>query len=67
VFAWQAFAGVRFNLNRNMSIGVGYKYFTTMDTSYSYPPAFPGSGPNFRLNFDGVRSHCALAFFRCTF
>jgi opacity protein-like surface antigen len=66
VFAWQAFAGVRVNLNPNMSLSVGYKYFTTEDTSFTYPPAF-GGGPNFRLSFDGVKTHCVLVSFRCTF
>ena len=27
VFAWQAFGGLRYRINQNMSVGAGYKYF----------------------------------------
>lgn len=59
VFAWQAFAGVRVNLNPTMSLSVGYKYFTTEDTSFG--------DPSFRVKFAGVKTHCVLVSFRCTF
>lgn len=67
VFAWQAFAGLRFELNRNISLGVGYKYFTTEDSSFSYPPLFPGTSPNFRVGFDGVKTHSVLFTFQMRF
>lgn len=67
VFAWQAFAGLRFELNKQMSLGLGYKYFSTEDTSFSYPPLFPGSGPDFHLGFDGVKSHSVLFVFQMKF
>jgi len=67
VFAWQAFAGLRFDLNKQMSLGVGYKYFWTEDTSFSYPPLFPGTGSNFRVGFDGIRSHSVLFTFQMKF
>jgi opacity protein-like surface antigen len=67
VFAWQAFAGLRFNLNEKMTLGIGYKYFVTQDTSFSYPPAYPGTGPNFSLSFEGIRSHTALVAFQVKF
>lgn len=55
VFAWQAFAGLRFQLARNLSLGVGYKFLATEDPSFTYPP------DNFHVNFDGVRTHSVMA------
>ena len=55
VFAWQAFAGVRLRLARNLSLGVGYKFLATRDPSFSYPP------DDFHVNFDGVRTHSIMA------
>ena len=62
VWAWQAFAGLKFQLTRNIFIGVGYKYFATEDSSFSYPPA-----PNFPVGFDGVQTHSVLATFELKF
>jgi opacity protein-like surface antigen len=67
VFAWQAFAGLRFELNKQISMGVGYKYFSTEGSSFSYPPLFPGTGPDFHVGFDGVRSHSVLFAFQMKF
>ena len=66
VFAWQAFAGLRFNLNDHLSAGVAYKYFNTEDSSYHYPPLYY-YGPDLRLGFEGMRLHqivltCTLKF-----
>lgn len=55
VFAWQAFAGVRFKLSENLSLGLGYKYFATGDPSFNYPPS-----PAFPVSFEGVRTHSVL-------
>ena len=55
VFAWQAFAGVRFQLARNVSLDVGYNFFATEDPSFTYPP------DNFHVNFDGARTHSVMA------
>jgi opacity protein-like surface antigen len=55
VFAWQGFAGVRFMVSQNISVGLGYKYFQTQDTLYSYPP-----GPNLNIGLRGVRTHSVL-------
>ncbi len=55
VFAWQAFAGLRFRLARDLSLGVGYKYFATADPTFTYPP------DNFNVGFDGVRTHSVMA------
>ena len=67
VWAWQAFAGVRFELNKQAYLGLGYKYFATESSSFSYPPLFPGSGPDFHMAFDGVRSHSVLFVFNMKF
>jgi opacity protein-like surface antigen len=67
VFAWQAFAGLRLKLNDNMSLGIGYKYFVTQDTTFTYPPGYPGSGPDLSLTFTGIRSHTALVAFQARF
>jgi opacity protein-like surface antigen len=55
VFAYQAFAGVRFTLGPNVSVGVGYKYFATADPTFSYPPS-----PNLNVRFSGIQSHSVL-------
>jgi len=55
VFAWQAFAGLRFQLARNLSLGVGYKFLATEDPTFTYPP------DNFSVGFDGARTHSVMA------
>ena len=67
VLAWQAFAGVRFKLSEQMSLGIGYSYFGTADASLSYPPAYPGGGPDFPLGFEGIRAHSVLFSFQVKF
>jgi opacity protein-like surface antigen len=55
VFAYQAFAGVRFMLAPNFSLGVGYQYFATGGPTFSYPP-----GPNVNASFSGVHTHSVM-------
>ena len=55
VFAYQAFAGVRFMLSPNFSLGVGYKYFATGNPTFSYPPE-----PNLDIAFSGVHTHSIM-------
>lgn len=62
VFAYQAFAGVRFMLTPQMSLGVGYKYFATDNPTFSYPPS-----PDFDVGFQGVRTHSVLFTFQLNF
>jgi opacity protein-like surface antigen len=62
VFAWEAYAGLRFQLSPNMSFGIGYKYFATGNPDFSYPPA-----PNFDVSFRGVETHSILASFSVSF
>ncbi|MDE8347523.1 MAG: outer membrane beta-barrel protein [Acidocella sp.] len=62
VFAWEAYAGLRFNLTPNLAFGVEYKYFGTGAPTFSYPPA-----PNFDVGFSGVQTHSILANFELSF
>lgn len=66
VFAYQFSAGVRFDLNDQMSIGVGYKYFATEDSSFEYG-SFSGGGPVVRLGIEGVRTHVVTVSFNMKF
>lgn len=62
VFAYQGFAGMRFTLGPNVSLGVGYKYFATQDPTFSYPPS-----PNFNVAFKGVQTHTIMFTLQCNF
>jgi opacity protein-like surface antigen len=62
VFAWQAFAGLRFQLTPRIALDVGYKYFNTGDPNFSYPPS-----PNFDVGFKGVQTHSILASLHVSF
>jgi opacity protein-like surface antigen len=62
VFAWQVFAGVRFKLDPNISIGVGYDFFATGNPTFSYPPS-----PNLNAEFQGVRTHSIMFTFQANF
>jgi opacity protein-like surface antigen len=66
VFAWQVFAGLRFDLNEHMSMGAGYKYFVTGDSSFTYS-AFNGQGPDVHLGIEGTRSHMIMFVFNMKF
>ncbi|HVU28622.1 MAG TPA: outer membrane beta-barrel protein [Verrucomicrobiae bacterium] len=62
VFAWQAFAGLRFKISPLVSLGVGYKYFTTGSPTFNYP-----ADQNFDVSFDGVKTHSVLLTFQIKF
>lgn len=62
VFAYQAFAGVRFMLTPNVSLGVGYQYFATGNPTFSYPPE-----PNLDIAFAGVHTHTIMFTLQCNF
>jgi opacity protein-like surface antigen len=64
VFAYQLSAGVRFNFNDQMSIGITYKYFATDDSDFSYEGFF---GPDQHLGIEGVRSHLVTVSFNMMF
>ncbi len=62
VFAYEAFAGVRFMVSQNVSLGLGYKYFATGNPTFSYPPA-----PNLDIAFSGVHTHTVMFTLSCDF
>jgi opacity protein-like surface antigen len=64
VFAYQLSAGVRFNFNDQMSIGVTYKYFATDDSDFTYEGFL---GPDQHLGIEGVRSHLLTVSFNMAF
>ncbi len=61
VFAWQAFAGLRFKLSDTTSLGIGYKYFATEDPAFTYPP------DSFSVGVQGVRAHSVLFTLQVSF
>jgi opacity protein-like surface antigen len=62
VFAWQAFAGVRFQLDPSISLGVGYNFFMTGNPTFSYPPS-----PNLNAEFEGIRAHTIMFTLQANF
>jgi opacity protein-like surface antigen len=64
VFAYSASAGVRFNVSRHFSAAIGYNYFATGDTSYTYYGAF---GSSINANFKGVQANSVMFTLRWLF
>jgi opacity protein-like surface antigen len=62
VFTYQIFAGLRFDLNPWMSVGVGYKYFASGDSSYSFESLFC-CRPDLQLRFEGMSLHMVTGNF----
>jgi opacity protein-like surface antigen len=52
VFAWQGSAGVRFDLNPKMSLGIGYRFLHTDPSTFSYESYHHGPTLDF-----GISSH----------
>ena len=59
--AGQIFAGVRFLLTPQASIGLGHKFYATGDPTFTYPP------DNFNVGFKGARTHSVLFTFNLKF
>lgn len=65
VFAYQAFAGLRYDINEHMSAGVAYHYFVTTGADWK---AESSSGTDTdHLRFSGVQSHAVTATFEYRF
>ncbi|MBC8002751.1 MAG: outer membrane beta-barrel protein, partial [Opitutaceae bacterium] len=62
VFAWQAFAGVRYRIDPNMSIGAGYKYYQAQGGSWDVQ--YSGSNS---IQFGQARVHGILVEFNMKF
>lgn len=54
VFAWQAMAGVKYELRTGLNLGLLYKYLWTGDTQWDLEDE--------RLEMDGMRTHSILGF-----
>ena len=59
--AWQAEAGLKYALTKNVSIGVAYKYFNTLNQRWFF------SNINDHVKFDGVHIHAIVASVTWTF
>jgi opacity protein-like surface antigen len=66
VFAWQAFAGVRFMLSPKISMGLGYDFFMTGNPTFHYPFSSPPP-PNLNVEFEGVRTHSIIFMLQANF
>lgn len=62
VFAWQAFAGVRYKIAHRMSIGAGYKYYQADGGSWDVQ--YNG---NSALQFGQARVHSVIVEFNMSF
>jgi len=56
VFAWQAQAGVRFNVNSYTSVGLAYRYLYLDGSKFSYE-ADNHNGPDLNIGFSAFKSH----------
>jgi opacity protein-like surface antigen len=61
VFAYQGFAGVRYNISDQWSVNLTYKYFRTTDPSWEVRNA---SGD---IEVEGARTHAVMAGFTFSF
>jgi outer membrane protein W len=64
VWAGQAFAGFRYEINSRMGVGFGYKYLATAEPSWDVVSSTAGSG---QIRFDNARTHSFLAEFSLKF
>ncbi len=65
VFAWQAFAGLRFAINNNMGICVEYHYFYADPASWH--AEFASFTPSDRISLGPTHSHAASVAFEFRF
>ncbi len=61
VFAWQAFAGLRYRFSQNMSIGAGYKFFAARSAGWDF------GGPADSIRTGEARIHSFLGEFNFKF
>jgi opacity protein-like surface antigen len=55
VFAWQVFAGLKYELNENLSVGLMYKYFWSDDGEWDVEDTAQD------IQFEGTRTHSISA------
>lgn len=61
VFAWQAFAGLRYRFNQHMSVGAGYRFFSARGASWDF------GGPADSIRTGEARVHSILGEFSMKF
>lgn len=63
VFAWQAFAGLRWRLNERMGFGLEYRYFAAQSPSWHADLLFGGPNANDTLRFGRTQTHALSVTF----
>ncbi|MHC1768737.1 MAG: porin family protein [Verrucomicrobiia bacterium] len=66
VFAWQAKAGLNFELNEMISLGIGYRFLWIDESSYSYEAAW-FRGPDLSFGISKHLSHTVALTFQMRF
>ena len=61
VFAWQAFAGLKFRINDYMRVSIQYHYFTADGATYN--AEFAGGTPSGTISFGRAETHAVSAAF----
>ena len=64
VFAWQAFAGLRFSIGQHMGVSLEYRYFESDGPSWRADDFGGGSDT---IRFGNIRAHSVTAAFDWTF
>jgi len=67
VFAYQGFSGLKFQINRQMTIGLEYRYFGTDSPSWQAHDFFGGAPPTDTMRFGHIQTHSLSAAFNFTF
>jgi opacity protein-like surface antigen len=66
VFSWQLFGGLKFAINEQMSVGVGYKYINTEGPRWDAEEDF-FTGVNTDISMDRLESHSITFIFNMKF
>jgi opacity protein-like surface antigen len=65
VFAYQAFAGIRYEFNHRMGVGLVYRFMGAQGASWDVENA--GAGEDLKIAFDDVFTHSISALFHLHF
>jgi opacity protein-like surface antigen len=65
VFAWQAFGGLKFEINPQMSVGIGYKYLQTESPHWKAEDDFTGIEEDLRIG--KLKTHAITFIFTFKF
>ena len=64
VFAYQAFAGIKYRFGDNCSLGVMYRYFATGEQNWKVDW---WNGPDFKVGVDSIHAHSVSLVFSASF